>query len=162
MADIHNSDLKREIIDGAKINTAFDKIPQQLAEKVVPVMETNPKFFRTINVVESGSRDTSGQIALYTTPTDKDFYITSVQINNQSDVTADNTDAYISTKLPDGNSATLAQLFKLSTTVFQGVINLSFPIPIKIKRGTAINFGSTFTAGASITGAGITGYIVEE
>jgi len=43
MTNIHNSDIQKRIIDEAKLQVAIDKVPQQLAEKVVPVLISNPK-----------------------------------------------------------------------------------------------------------------------
>ncbi len=44
-AIIYNSDVTKELRDGGKISLR-DAIPNQLAEKVVPVMEVNPKFYK--------------------------------------------------------------------------------------------------------------------
>jgi hypothetical protein len=46
MAQIFNSELKKQLIDGAKLQTSKDVIPSQLADKVVPVMEVNPKLLK--------------------------------------------------------------------------------------------------------------------
>lgn len=43
MTIIHNSDIQRRIIDEAKLQVGIDSVPQELAEKVLPVLVSNPK-----------------------------------------------------------------------------------------------------------------------
>jgi len=43
MAKIHNSDIQKRIIEEAKLQVAVDNVPQELAEKVLPVLISNPK-----------------------------------------------------------------------------------------------------------------------
>lgn len=57
MAEIHNSDLSKEIIDKAKLQLSFDKLPTQLAEKVVPTLEVNPDISRRRKIIRINSYD---------------------------------------------------------------------------------------------------------
>ena len=88
MATIHNTDLTKELKEGAKLQQLRDLIPSQLADKVVPVMEVNPKLLRRINIVRYREDSNSTGGVIYTTPTDKDFYLCGVTMEVIKDATA--------------------------------------------------------------------------
>ena len=159
MATINNSDLSKELIDGAKIQISHDVVPNQLAEKVVPVMEVNPKLLRVCNIVRSTLL--VAPTTIYTTPANRNFYLCSafVQCSTKADVDA----ARIITVTIDGQSQVLIQnnvsggpAGSLGTTNSDLTINPSNPI--KIDRGTAIVISGSGTFGS----AGIIGYTVED
>jgi len=161
MANIHNSDLFKELRDGGKLQQLNDVMPSQLADKVVPVMEVNPKFFRRVNIIRTQSTAITGTNAIYTTPSgSQDFYIIGAQLSAQSDATADNTLISISTTV-EGVSAVILRLAKLTTTAHTDDIAITFPNPIKIDRNTAINLVNTFTVGNSRSSGTIYGYLVD-
>lgn len=43
MINIHNSDIQKRIIEEAKLQVAHDIVPQELTEKILPVLISNPK-----------------------------------------------------------------------------------------------------------------------
>ena len=81
MATIYNSDLFKEMASAGALQQAVDKIPNQLAEKVVPVMEVNPKLFRRINIIKQDDLQNATSSTTYTTPTDKDFFLTNLNFS---------------------------------------------------------------------------------
>lgn len=142
MAQIHNTDLFKELKDGGKIQQLHDVIPNQLAEKVVPVMEVNPKFFRRVNVVISSL--SAGTI--YTTPTDKDFYLTFAHMSAQT-VTAGAATCTLAITPFEINAATIILNINLQPTALidtcHDVTTASFTPPILLKRGTVITSAAT-------------------
>lgn len=156
MAQIHNAQLSKEIIDGAKVQLSMDKVPNQIADKVVPVMEVNPKLFRSCNIVENiyGSAGT-----IYTTPTDKDFFLTSATLSYNKSVADSGTNAFIKLTLPGQGESIILTLPGITLTAEKLAISSTFNPPILIKRGTNI-----YTSGANITTicSNITGYSVAE
>ena len=137
MANINNSQLSKELIDGAKIQTSFDKIPTQLADKVVPVMEVNPKMLRRCNLVKSqfASNSTSGTI--FATPTDKDTFIVACCLSVIKDVTSTSAFSTITATI-DGVAIDLLSIAGLTLTAQSESVAVSFPFPVKIDRGTNI------------------------
>jgi len=160
MARINNSDTIKRILDDAKIQTAIDNVPQELASKVVPVLIANP--LRVVNVTGNGTKLTTGQYTIYTTPSDKDFYLTNASLHNQSDATADNTFITLDCTMKGQNSANLLRMGKITLTAFSGSISHNYFNPILLERGTTISLNTTFTAGVSQTDATIQGYAVGE
>ena len=135
------------------------KIPRDFMEKMQFVYNVNPEIL--INQGDSNTKVVTGLSTLFTAPTDRDFFLTSIQLGNQSNVTADNTKATFQLTFASGVQVDIITLSKLTLTVFSESIVLTFPFPIKIAPGTNLVFGSAFTVGASTTSASFTGYTVD-
>jgi len=162
MVTIHNSDLFKELRDGARSQQLRDGVlPNQLAEKVVPVMEVNPKILRIINTVKEIGSSATGNTTIYTTPADRDFFLTSVYLTHTEDATSDGTGVYIQIVLPDGVTTRVLRFLKTTLTAFNNAMSLPFPRPILLKRNSTIIFVKAFTVGTTNTSGGITGYVVD-
>lgn len=162
MAQIYNSDLSKELVDGAKIQTSYDKVPNQLADKVVPVMEVNPKLFRISNVVRNINTTASGAQTMYTTPTDKEFYLTGLYFSIIKDAACDMASGAVTINASvDGVSRTLFGIAVLTATAQNSSITFSFPTPVKVDKGAGIVYSGTFAAGTCARTGGINGYLVE-
>lgn len=162
MATINNSELSREIIDGAKIAIGREKVPDQISEKVVAVMECNPKLLRRVNLVRGSSSVTTGTITLFTTPTDTDFYISELNMAFIKDVTCDAaTGAVTISVVIDGVTRNIAGLSTITLTAQSGNLVISFPLPVKLDRTTSITMNGTYTAGVMSRYCSIAGYIVQ-
>lgn len=161
MATIHNSDLTNELKDGAKLQQIRDVIPTQLAEKVVPVMEVNPKLLRRINVCKNATANNATSATIYTTPTDKDFFITCVILSVSKDVTSTSLASAVAGTLFTGETISFAGITTetLKSEAHQEVI--SYPIPIQLKRGTTITVTNTTNVANILTRGLIFGYTVD-
>ena len=155
-----NSKVIDKIVARLGLQTAVDKLPVDLVPTIQPVLEVTP--VEDIDVISSQSIIATGNITLFTTPTDRDFYLTHAALSNQSDATADNTLISLVVTLATGVGDELIRMDKLTLTAFSNTIALAFPRPIKLKMGSTISFGSTFGVGASSTSATITGFLVDE
>jgi hypothetical protein len=161
MAQINNSDLTRELIVGAKINTSVNLTPSQLAEKVVPTMEVNPKLLRETRVVKSESCVNSTSETIYTTSKDKDFYLTGFILTNIKDSSATSISSFIRAYVM-GEFIDFGQIAGITLTEQSGQITFNLPNPLKLDRNSVISVrNNTNTANVS-TWASIFGYEVEE
>lgn len=163
MATIYNSDLTNQLRDGAKISLR-DAIPNQIADKVVPTMEVNPKLFRRINVVEAAGRSAASSVAVYTTPVGKDFFLVSYQVAFIKDVTNDHATGGVNlmTAVINGRTINLASAAIITLTAQNGIITVQPNIPIKIDQNTAITLGAvTIGAGVFVRQCNIQGYLVD-
>jgi hypothetical protein len=157
---ITNSDLIKEVVDGARLNAAVDQVPNQLSEKVVATMETNPKFFRFINTIRR-TAGTTGTLTVYTTPTDRDFYLCGLTGTITKNVTSDATLSQINI-VPDGYIAvTILEFSQQSLTAESRTLGNDFNIPIKLKRGSTITMDTNQTAGTTTRNIIIWGYTVD-
>jgi len=163
MATIYNSDLSKELVDGAKIQVSSDKIPNQLGQTVVPVMEVNPKMLRICNVAKHSVQLTTGSLTVFTTSAYNDFYLNSAYVEFIKDVTCDIATGSISFATTINGVATRLLDFPVITATAQPLVGaaISFPVPLKIDRGAAITLSGTFTAGVLVRSCGITGFTVD-
>lgn len=88
MAQINNKEVLKLLQDGANIQIAKEAVPNQLAEKIVPVFETNPTLLRRQTHVYTVVADNQN---LVTVPAGKKFLICSAQASGSSVVGASGT-----------------------------------------------------------------------
>lgn len=163
MVAIHNSDLKREIIEGAKMQLSVDKVPQELAEKVLPVMEVNPKLLRTINIVKGETKTTTGNLDIYKTPPDKDFYLTSINGGLVKDATCDAVTGQIPMTITlNGVVQKIFPFSIITLTAQEAQQGAMFFFPLKLDRNSVIRIGGAFTVGAMVRNLSFTGYTVDD
>lgn len=137
-------------------NPKFDYNADIIADVIQPVVQINP----ISNIVRSNSSTTTGSTTVYTTPSDKDFYLTSLQYCYMKDAANDATSIGVNTTI-QGVLQNLVFIRTITTTASQDVVNISFPYPIKIDRGVAVSIYGTFTAGNLYRSLVITGYTEE-
>jgi hypothetical protein len=133
-----------------------DTIGSDVGEIIVPVVEINP----CVDIVRENSSASTGSITLYTTPADKDFYLTYASLDFQADATADNTSCYIQIT-QKGVARRILSIRKLSLTATSKSIYLNFNPPIKCDKNTGIIIGNSFSVGASTYDGAIGGYLRE-
>lgn len=129
----------------------------EIHDQIIPNIPVHPR----INIVRhANGTDVTSQL-IYTTPTDKDFYLQSLHLAVSSSATATNTILCIKAYV-DGLQKQLICILKNTLTATSGVsTGLVFPIPIKIDRGTNIDLTSdTNNTLFKMTGC-ITGYTEE-
>ena len=163
MATIYNSDLSKELREGGKLQVT-DRMPSELAEKVVPVMEVNPKLLRRSDFVVTSNKTTSGSQSVYTVPVNRDFFITSLCFGFIKDVTCDAATGDITLAASIGGvSGIILRIPILTLTADSKTIVLNFPNGLKIDRGSTISIGTnpTYTAGLMSRSVSIFGYHVD-
>ena len=134
---IQNAEVIKQILTDTYINPLKEKVPNQLASKIVPVLSVNP--FRVANIVRYGNA--SGTI--YTTPTDTDFFLTGF---NMSALTG----SCILSIIIDGATVTLARI-EAGAGLITATAN-NFPFPIKLDRGSNIVMGAALGGNITIIG----------
>lgn len=138
MAKIHNTDLTHEIVEAAQLQLSRDKLPTEIADKVVPVIEVNPKLFRNTTLFKYKA-DTGSGGTIFTTDSDKYTYITGVQMSLTKDVVSTITDARVGATLFSGEVVRLMELSFLTTTIANKDMFVSFTNPVKLKQGTTVS-----------------------
>ena len=138
-----------------------DNLPNQLAEKVVPVIDVHPDHNRIANVVVSDILANGTSATLYTTPTDRDFYLTSATLSTIKDATSTSTASAIEITPQVGLATKILSIVGLTLTAQNFSIATSFNCPILLKRGSSINITNSTNVANITSRAAITGYIVE-
>lgn len=162
MATIYNSDLTREVRDGAKIQQSRESIPSQLADKIVPVMEVNPKLLRRARSLASLARSTTGTGTVMTASSNKTTILTGLTAGFIKTATCDvaTGDINVYTTI-GGASVALLRLPVLTLTAQEQNVSIQFSTPIEIDLGATIVFSGTFTAGSLVRTAVVYGYEVD-
>lgn len=158
MATIYNTDLSKEIQQAGKIQVSRDKIPTEFAEKVIAVAEVNPKLLKIVDICRDATATNAVVATIFTTPTDKDFYLTNAQLSIIKDVTSTSATSYIDCVI-NNVTTTLLSIPSFTLTVQNQTTSVNFRFPLKIDRGTSIRVLNG-TNVANISAAGnIQGYL---
>lgn len=157
-AKIYNSNLTKEIIDGARLQQQQGGIPSELAEKVIPVMEVNPKLLKAATIIKSAQILNNSPQTIYTTPTDKDFYLTNVALSTSKDVTATSIVTALSATV-NGITGVILRLCTLTLTAERGEMACSLNPPIKVDPGSAITITTSTNVGNIAAAGSIVGYL---
>lgn len=160
MVTIYNSELKKELQEGAKTQSFKEIVPSQLADKVVPVMEVNPKLLRRINLVKTAECNNATTATVYTTPSDKDFYLCGGNLSLIKDVTATSVRSGINFT-SEGVGCVLLRIVGITLTVEQDTVSISLPYPVKVDRGTNITVTNSTNVGNVFSQGTIYGYIID-
>ncbi len=159
MAQIYNSDLIKGMANDAQIQLNRDYPPQQLADKVVPVMETNPRILQKLNYTHSNTATNATSATIYTTPTDQDFYLSAVALAIIKDATSTSVKSAITATI-NGVAQDLLSIPEITLTAQTAQMSLAFPKDILIDKGTNIVVtNSTNVANILATGV-IFGYLI--
>jgi len=114
----------------------------------------------TVNIIQAATLTSALSTTLFTTPLNKDFYLTAYHLRFIKDVTATTTLLSIQAFIL-GVKKIIALLPSFTLTVDTGVQTHSLFYPIKIDRGTAITIDSTTNVANFSASAMIQGYTVE-
>ena len=160
MATIRNFSIFRNIqrIFGFK---SSDRISSQVGNIVVPVVLIKD----VVNVSRGVTITATGTATVFSVPSDRDFYLTSVGVGQIKDATHDGATGGIQINgFVAGVVRPLISLPTLITTAQDNNAVKHFDPPILIDRGTNIVTGGTgtaFTVGTQSTTASISGYTSE-
>jgi len=135
---------------------AGDYLSDEVAGPVA-VIPLNP----VVRIVRAGGSSATGTLTLYTTPSDKDFYLTTAILSMIKDVTCDATGGINLNAVIDGVTKEIIVYGILTLTAQADTIVCNCPVPIKIDRNTAITVSGTYTAGTMRRSATVHGYTEE-
>lgn len=159
--DTQAKDVINNLIDGLKLNPVTDSIPHAVIPTIQPTFEVKR---RVCNIVEGNAGASSGSaVTIYTTPSDKDFYLVGANLTMSKDAACDTTTGSLQLSATiNGTVKNILRMSHTTLTALQGNVSISLPVPIKIDRNTAITIITlSFTAGTFSRGANIIGYTEE-
>ena len=145
--------------DAARLfnNKQGEYLPSETAAFIQPTVELK----RRCNIVRDTGNLTGATVTVYTTPTDKDFYLVTAQLSAAQDVVSANTRVLMKCTV-DGVSRAILNIAMIPSTVQRGETSDSYPNPIKVDRGTTIQIACNTGASGTQTNYGsIIGYTVE-
>lgn len=163
MATINNGKIIKSIIDKAKIQTATDKVPNQLAEKVVPVMEVNPQHDFDLKIA-SGTVSDATDGTIHTCHATKKTYLVSATVSVAKDVVSDSVYTWVRIR-PFGQATDQVAINMRYEPITVGsnlIASLNPVQPILLEKSSVIGITNS-TATASIdTGFSVIYFEVED
>lgn len=143
-------------------NRIFNLKGDFLSSEVSPIIQPTIPVVRPCHIVRHSTQTASGAATVFTTPTDRDFFLTYLNIGMTKDVTCDIASGAISASgTTDGVSRVILGLPVLTLTAERAQGTINFNPAIKIDRNTGLTLGGTFTAGSCVRTITIGGFIVE-
>lgn len=161
MVKSKNNEVQKAIQQITNLTTNDGKLPLEFEDKaklVFPIGAFNNKF---CDILATLTKTTTANGTIYTTPTDRDFYLSSVQISVIKDATCDDgsgTGVSIAVTI-NGVTTSVISIGSLALTAQNGAVSLNFIAPLKIDRGTTILLsGGSFTVGSKVRTGTISGF----
>lgn len=160
MATIHNTSLIRGLIDAAKLQLSIDRVPTELAEKIVPVLVTGQSE-KEIIITRTNAIDVTSALS-FKTDAKKDTYIVGIGLTLSKDVVSDSTFSAVEITFANGITTNLNQIRYEPLEQNQFTENIFFKYPIKLQRNTNVNVVNSSATASIDTTATIYYYEVEE
>jgi hypothetical protein len=155
-----NSTLSEELRDVLKSQQNVDGVIRTVNPIIQPVIDVNPKHARLTNIVRNGIRTTTGAGSPFTTPADRDFYLTGINYSYVGNATSDGTVGRVIVFV-EGVARDIINLGHLTLTAFSQNGYLSFNNPIKLDKNSNISITLSFTVGAESMNINLFGFTVD-
>lgn len=142
--------------DASRIFNCKGEYLEEIGDEIIPVVVVE----RYANIVREAEGAGTGTVTAYTTPADKDFFLTGFNMNYSTDAACDTTSLSVQVFI-EGVSRLLIRRKKITLTAASETVVREFSKPIKIDRNTAITLVCSFAAGNCPRSLTICGYTVE-
>jgi len=162
MAPSNSTEIIQGIIKQLRLLPALNQVPTEVLNQIVPVYIAGSPRPKEI-IARSASRLSNGTTALFRTPADKDFYLTSVSCVSCGPGADGKEGGCNESHIKATINGTVQKLliahsgFGASGTANEGHISLSFAPPILLTKNTDIDLLMANNAGGSAS-ATMTGY----
>lgn len=140
------------------------KAGDMLSSQVNPILQPTIPITRICDIIRSASVSASASTGtLFTTPSDKDFYLSLVSFNIIKDSTCDVASGNTNLRaVINGANTDLIAIPMLTLTAQETNVQVAFPIPFKVDKNTSITLvANTFTAGNFRKTGLLAGYTME-
>lgn len=155
MVEHQSKEVVDKMSEDLKVQPAL-ALPRNISNSIQPVFNVNPD--RISNIIR-GAVTTSFSAAIYTTPTDRDFYLVALTLSVSKNGTSTSTTSSINFTI-DGAAQSAIVIAGLTATAQSESNTINFPFPIKLDRGTQILI-SNGAAGNINTAGAIIGYTTD-
>lgn len=159
MAQIQNSSIVQGATKGLQIDTARQPSPIISEDKVQPIFSVTAN--RYCQITRGASSTGTGASTIFTTATDRDFFLTGASLSFSKDATCDlasgsNVNLNV---VVDGATRQILILSNLTLTAQDKQLSIALNPPVKLDRGAVVQISSTsFTVGNLVKVATIQGF----
>jgi len=115
------------------------------------------------NIVKHNNRSTTGSTTVYTTPSDKDFYLVAIHQSWAADASCDCLEFWVgATNATDSTASTRYMAARrITLTAGRDQDTLVLPFPVRLARNSTITLNQSFTVGSASQHVTIFGYTQE-
>jgi len=142
------------------LNNARNELGIQPGDNLPPINLTYPTHAKYTTILKNTQVTSSGTTTIYTTPQNKDFYLTLVHLSYFKNAVCDG-DTVSVYSVVNGLNTTVIRLLSNALTAYQDHAEIVFPHPIKLDRNAAIVLSRSFGAGTETCNLLIGGIILE-
>lgn len=160
MVEIQSKEVIDKISAELKIQPSME-IPRELNKNIQLVYNINSDNFikNTDELTDSGPRTVTGPLTSFTTPINKDFFLTNVTASFIKDATCDSaTGAYDVSIVVNGRVTSILSFPIITLLAQEGVRILYFNPSILIDRNTSIILNGVFTVGVCVRTLDVQGF----
>lgn len=167
MAKIYNTDCTKGLAQNAAIQQNVDRVPNELAEKIVPTFETNPALLRRSTVLGYNGSAVTGSVTVVasgSTPPTKKTFITGFVFSLSKNAACDIATGLVPITIqPKGlaSSTRLASIPVITLTEERMTISHNLSMPIELEPNTGLGYTQTFAAGSMASSCAIYGYQID-
>lgn len=151
MPQVQNSDAIQAIRDSARLSIS-EGFPQMLSNTIVPILDMTPRVHRLTNQIRSASSTSTGTTTPYTTSATKETYLTYLSADYIKDSSNNMASGGTSITVTTEDGVVRAPMFfsfiTLTAQSEEKVIH--FNPPLKLAKGTQIDWGVSFTLGVMV------------
>jgi len=158
MAKVERREIVQRVIDGLRLDVGRELTPQEVEDKIRAVFVANEE--NIIDTIRSATRTTTGSTTIFTTPSDKDFFLTYATLSYHCNASADAIQ-YLVQIIIDGATQSILRLSKITLIALNDRLTINFNPAIQLDRNTAISLTQTFTVGLSSVSGAVGGYTKE-
>lgn len=151
---LKNSRIKNSFIDVLGLNPIQDRIPDTVIPSVQPVFNVGAT---RCDVCRYADASNSTAVTVYTTPVDKDFYLSSVVLSVVKDATATSVRSAVVVRV-DGTDQRVISIPGFSTTAQNQTVSITLSPPIKVDRNTVVSLTNSTNVANVTASACIQGY----
>jgi hypothetical protein len=150
-----SSEVTKQFQDTFKVQTIEGTL-STVATSVTPVYVSNPLYAK---IIASGTRTATGAGTVYTTPTDKLFFLTHLSLSSTQNATADQILVVIKSTV-GGKVIELLSIDCETLTARSTQTSISFPFPILLDKGVTITLTQAFTVGSGTARCCLSGFTI--
>ena len=157
MAKINRTDITQKAIKDLRLDAARERVPTEASDKIVL---TYPLDSKVTNIIKSVGLTNGTGATVYTTPTSKEFYLTTASLYVNKDSSSESAGSDL-TCVVDGATVYLLSIPGYTLTAQDNGLTITYKNPIKLDKGTNIRV----TAGSAVANvkvnANVTGYTLD-
>ncbi len=147
------------IVENAK--RLFASKHEHISDEILPNIQPTIEIVPRTNIVRGTTLTSATSANIFTTPTDKDFYLTSVNLSFIKDANSTMNNMQISVTVDGDTNIPIVAFPGITLTAASDSTRMVYVPAVKVDRGTAILIQTNSAVGIHVGKGSITGYTIE-